>query len=140
MLLPLKLPQLEGAKGRPSSKLGEWCRGVFAIWLVDLAVLRLEGAKGRPRTQKWGDAAGLFLQSVWWKSQYPCWKVLRGFLAPNIGGEAFRGVFTIGLVALTVPQLEGAQRLPGAQHWRGGLQGCFCDLPGDTHTTPIGRC
>ena len=107
---------------------------------MTVTVPQLEGEKGRPRPQKWGDAAGVFLQSVWWNSQYPCWKVLRGFLAPNIREEAFRGVFTIGLVPLTVLQLEGSQRLPGAQNWRGGLQGCFCDLPGDTRTTPIGRC
>ena len=81
--------------------------------------------RGAPALKSGGDAAGVFLQSVWWNSQYPSWKVLRGFLAPNIGGEAFRGVFAIYLVTLTLPRLEGAKRLPGAQHWGGCCRGVF---------------
>ena len=35
------------------------------------------------------------------------------------------GVFALWATTLVLPQLEGAKRLPGAQHWRGGCRGIF---------------
>ena len=51
--------------------------------------------------------------------------MLRGAPALKIGGDAVGVFFALWAAPLALPQLEGDQELPGAQHWRGCYRGVF---------------
>ena len=86
-MVKLTLPQLEGAMGRPRTRISGkgYSRGVFSIQVVIFTLLRLEAAKARPRTHNW-----------------------RG---------CCRGVFAIRVVTAPLSQLEGNKARPRTQNW-----------------------
>ena len=108
--MELRVPQLEGSKGRPRPQLwGGCCRGVFTSCLVTLTLPQLGGAKGFLALNIGGDAVGAFLHSGWWQPQYTQLEGAKGRFHPEIWGGCCRGVFAPWAVTFTVPRLEGAK-------------------------------
>ena len=86
--MEIRVPQLEGPKGRPRPRhLGGCYRGVFAICLAALTLPQLGGAEGFLALNFGGDAVGAFSLSGRWQPQYTQLEGAKGRFHPqNWGG------------------------------------------------------